>query len=169
MTTYVVMRRCVTGFNEYHYYIPDEHKKIGQATAYILPNTPIKIRNRQGTFHYPHDPDITCFPGCSQGVYLDGTNEEYARIFWDGVGKHRIQTADGTFDVTYQDGIYTFSWQDFPFAVMSAYKEGTSFSHPWGTTQQSDKECCMIMHANTTPPVDLALLILSFPLLQIRP
>lgn len=165
MFTYVAMRRRVKELTQYHFYNADDLTKVG----YVIPGWSTLLRHRRTQFRYINDPDITCFPGCSQAVYMDNSEEEVARIFWDGLGKHRIQTAEGTFDVTYQDGVYSFSWKGFRFAVMSKYQEGTPFSHPWGRKQHPDKECWMVMLANTEPPNTLALLMLSFPLLQIRP
>ena len=169
MFTYVVMRRCVSGIIQYHYYNASKYTKIGYAIPSSLSNGSVMIRHRRTKFRYINDPDITVVSGCSQVVYVQDTDEEFARVFWDGNGKHRIQTSDGTFDVTYENGVYAFSWNGFRFAALSAYKEGTAFSHPWGAMRHPDEECCMVMLANTEPPLGLALMMLSFPLLQIRP
>lgn len=169
MTTYVVMHRFANDANQFHFYNASNLTKIGHAIPSGSSRKSVMLRHRRTKFRYHHDPDITCVPGCYQVVYEDDSDKEFARIYWDGFGKHRIQTADGTFHVTYQDGIYSFSWKGFRFADMSVYKEGTPFSHPYGKAQHPDKQCCLVMLANTEPPIGLALLMLSFPLLQIRP
>ena len=166
MTTYIAMRCNVHGITQYHFYNTNNLTKVG----YVIPiKHTVMLRSRHIKYRYVHDPDITTVPGCSQVVYPEDSSDEYARIFWDGLGKHRIQTSDGTFDVTYQNGTYSFSWKGFHFADMAPYREGTPFSHPLCENLPPDKEPCMIMQTNTEPPVGLALLMLSFPILQIRP
>lgn len=133
-----------------------------------LPNSLLTMRLRAIRLRYTHDPDITCVPGCSQPIYNVRTGEEYARVFWDGFGKHRLQTPHGTFDVTNQDGIYSFSWDGFHFAVLAPY-QGLTTPPPLPEISDPDREYSMIMISSAEPPADLAMMMLNFPFLQIRP
>lgn len=169
MYTYLVSLHYLTETNEYHYYNETCYLKVGQAIAAVHPSGSVTLCNRDFKLQYYNDPDITCVPGCSQPICLADSGEEYARVFWDGTGKHRLQTPIGTFTITYQNGVYSYFWENLRFAVMSNVREGTPFFHRRAKRPRSTRNYTMALLTNLELPIPLALMMLSFPLLQIKP
>ena len=169
MYTYLVSRHCLAEENEYHYYNMGSYVKVGYATAAVHPSGSVTLCNRDFKLQYYNDPDITCVPGCSQPICRAASGEEYARVFWDGTGKHRLQTPIGTFKVTYEKGVYSFFWENLRFAVMSNIREGTPFFHRYAKNPRTKRNYTMALLTNIELPTPLALMMLSFPLLQIKP
>ena len=169
MITYLVSLRRCTDTNEYHYYNTADYVKVGQTIANLHPSGSVTLCRRNFKLQYYNDPDITCVPGCSQPICHADSGEEYARVYWDGTGKHRLQTPYGTFTVTYQGNIYSFFWENLRFAVMSNIREGTPFFHRHAARPRTGREYTMALLTNLELPVPLALMMLSFPQLQIKP
>ena len=169
MYTYLVSRYCLAEENEYHYYNMGSYVKVGHAIASLHPSGSITLSHHSFHLQYYNDPDITCVPGCSLPINRADSGEEYARVYWDGTGKHRLQTPFGNFTVTYEKGIYSFLWENLRFAVMSNIQEGTPFFHRYAKNPRTRRNYTMALLTNMELPTPLALMMLSFPLLQIKP
>lgn len=158
VTTYTTARRCLTGINEYRFF--RETEEIGSAAALVLPEYPVTLDSRELRLRCSHDRGMTLFPGCSRPVHTEPGGEEYARIFWDGTGKHRMQTPFGTISVLYQDEMYLFIRSNICIGALRRSRQ---------ELPGAEWEPRMSMMTETRLPEALAVLLLSFPLLQIGP
>lgn len=167
MTTYIVTRRCVTGVNEYRYYRGIE--QIGKATAFLLPDYPVTLQCTGLMLRYVNDPEITRVSGISRPVFDADCGEEYARVYWDGTGRHRLYTPFGKFPVEYRDGVYAFGRRDVCIAGIRTIRKGSPLHPEWETVKEDQWEPRMAMVTTERLPDELALLMLAFPLLQLAP
>lgn len=167
MTSYIVTRRCTTGVNEYRYYRGIE--QIGKATAFVMPDYPVTLQCTGLMLRYVNDPEITRVCGISRPVFDADCGEEYARVYWDGTGRHRLYTPFGKFLVEYRDGVYAFGRGEACIAGSRTIRKGSVLRAEWETVKDAQWEPHMAMMTTEQLPDELALLMLAFPLLQLAP
>lgn len=164
---YFTARRCLTGVSEYRFF--RETEPIGSAAAFVLPDYPVALACGELQLHCSHNPDRTLVPGCRQGIFYGGTPEEFAAVFWDGTGRHLIHTPFGTIQVVIQEGMYLFLRNNVCIGAMRTIQKEAPPSRSLSVLPDPDWDMRMTMMTETQLPDVLALLLLSFPLLQIGP
>ena len=161
-TVYFTTRRCITGANEYRYF--NGVKPLGEASAFVMRLSSISIRGTAITMQCEQDMDRTVFPGARNVVINAHTGEAVASSVWLETGCHALYLDNVKVDVVVKDGIYHFSRQGTPLAVMARSPRGKSSPH---TDDQWESE--FVMMAPQPLSDRLALLMLAFPLIQVAP
>lgn len=166
-TTYIVTRRCSTGVNEYRYF--RSIHAIGTGAALVLPRFPVVIASAELSLRYENDLDMTLVPGISRPILREDTGKAYARVFWDGSGKHRLHTPFGWFRIACREDICVIFRENIPIAALGRIQRGSEFDFSWRKTRDADWEPHLTMMTTEDLPDELALLMLSFPLFRLAP
>lgn len=153
--------RTRTGANEYRYYRGNE--QIGEAEAEVSPTFPVTISGAGMTLRCTQDPGRTIFRGCSNVVTLNDSRKEYARVVYLESGVHSLELDYDRLRVTVSDGTYRFFRDGQPVAVMRRATPDSGPQRFWDSRWEPQ----MVMMVTEPLPEPLALLMLSFPLLQI--
>jgi len=153
--------RTRTGANEYRYYRGNE--QIGEADAEVSPSFPVTISGAGLTLRCAQDPGRTIFRGCSNMVTLNDGREEYARVVYLESGVHSLELSYDRLRVTCKEGTYRFFRNGQPVAVMRRATPDSAPQRFWDSRWEPQ----MVMMATEPLPEPLALLMLSFPLIQI--
>lgn len=153
--------RTRTGANEYRYYRGNE--QIGEAEAEVSPSFPVTVTGAGMTLSCRQDPGRTIFRGCSNVVSLNDGQQEYARVVYLETGVHTMELSYDRLRVTFGDGTYRFFRDGNPVAVMRRATPDSGPQRFWDSRWEPQ----MVMMATEPLPDPLALLMLSFPLLQI--
>lgn len=144
---YYVLRECVTGMTEYGYFRDDT--LIGAAAVASLPYFPVRLQceglNLSSEF------EKTVFPGVTREIMNEADGALYAQITGFGNGAHTLMTPQGTFVVKTEPGLWYFLREGFQLAVLT--RDGTPGSQ-------------LRMTVREPIPDSLALLFMSFPLMQ---
>lgn len=144
---YYVLRECVTGMTEYGYFRDD--KLIGAAAVATLPSFPVRLQCEE--LNLSSEFDKTVFPGVTREIINEIDGSEYAQITGFGDGTHMLRTPEGTFVVKTGPGLWHFLRDGFQLASLT--REGGPGSQ-------------LRMTVREAIPDSLALLFMSFPLMQ---
>ena len=162
---YFVTRHCGTGIHEYRFYRGTE--RIGSAAVWVLGQWDVTLRCPGGMLRFSHDPQMTVFSGCNRAVEDADSGEEYARVYWDGRGRHRIGPPFGSIQVEYREGVYAFGREERCFAALCCVQKGSLMDQTQRDFRDPEWELRMGMMTQDALPDDLAVLLMSFPLLQL--
>ena len=143
--SYYVMEESMTGVTEYSYY----HGKqlLGTANAMVLPSFPVRIQGSGVMLDTEFDK--TVFPGVTRELVApDG--KPFGTVIWYGEGTHALNIPGESLVVKNEPGIWRFLRDGRAIAVL---KRGA--------------DSRLTLMPNDPVRDDLALLMMSFPLLQI--
>lgn len=166
-TIYITSRNCVTGVNRYRFFRNSE--SFGHASAFVMPDCSVSMYCTGLMLTCSRDRDMTLVPGISVGIFDGDCMEEYARVFWDGAGQHRLQTPFGCIQVTYQEGMYLCHRDENLLGALCTIQKGSAYMLSRQEAPDPDWEPRMALHVTEPLPDELALLLLSFPLVQLGP
>jgi len=145
---YYVLRECMTGITEYGYFCGG--RQLGAAAVDSIPGFPVRLQceglNLNSEF------DKTIFPGVTREIMDRSTGRVYAVITGFGDGTHTLQTPQGTFVVKTGPGLWHFLRDGVQIAAL---------------TPGQTRDTHMVMTVREPLPDSLALLMMSFPLVQI--
>ena len=158
---YIVTRRCLTGVNEYHYFRGIH--PIGDGAALVLPNFPVSIRGAGLSLRCEQEPGMTIFPGVTKPVTREDNGEVFADITWYEIGQHSLSTGRETLLIRSCEGRYHFFRGGVLIARMGQVGKVPDLMQP---LEENWKPVLAMMPLEPVS-TELALLMLSFPLLQI--
>lgn len=158
---YYATVRTRTGANEYRYHRGAD--QIGSATAEVSPSFPVTISGAGLTFRCEQEPGRTIFPGCSNILTMNGGTQEYARVIYRDSGVHTLKLSYDELRVTCSNGTYRFFRGDSPVAVMRRAQNTSGSQRFWDGRWEPQ----LVMMVSEPLPDPLALLMLSFPLIQV--
>lgn len=171
-TLYRTLKSWYRGRNEYRFCRNDEG--IGAlylpvlALHCIMPDyCSIQMTRSGRSLRCRHDPDMTLVPGISIPITAGESDEEFARIFWDGRGRHRLNTPWGNLQIVSERGEYSFLRDGKPIATTLTYR------HDWDVSPAEQAEGWNLFRllevTEPTIPDELAVLMQCFPMLAIGP
>lgn len=168
---YHALNRCFSDISEFRLYCGDI--AAGTVRAHIVPAFPVMMHCGDLCLSYKRDPDITLVSGISIPIMDANCGEEFGRVFWDGIGRHRLHTPYGHFRVQYHNDEYTFSRSGshvataLRFPDKSEYRQLCSAAHA-AELEESWEPYRFLQTGEEIPP-ELALLMQCFSLLAIGP
>lgn len=139
----------MTGYTQYTYY--HGKQEIGGAMAHTLPGFPADIRGSGLSLSTQFD--ATLFPGCFREIRDELSNSLWGKVIYYGKNTHILQAQGVEIIVKSQEGEWRFLQDGKPLGILK--REDSS------TAKQ------LILEPKGTLDDDLALLLMSFPLLQI--
>ena len=77
-------------------------------TSISVPSSLLELQAAGLTLRYKCDLDMTCGPGIIKAIFCGDIGDEFARIYWDGLRKHRLHTPFSNFKFQYQEDIYGY-------------------------------------------------------------
>lgn len=158
---YHVYRECHTGVTEYSFC--RGNTKIGGFTDPVMPVKTVYIQTDIMELLCDVDIDMTVFPGAQRELFYadrETRTELHARIVYEESGHHRITRCGLSYDVYYQEGKYYIYEEGTPLAMISV-------ASILDTTPMAPNAPRMTMRTKKAIAPDLAVLLLSFPMLQI--
>lgn len=163
MTTYIITRNCCTGVNEYRYF--QETRQIGMAQAFVLPGFPVSLHVNRQAFTCRRDPNLSRVPEKLMVFYGD-CDRIFAQITRSKPGHYQLHSLFGDLEVTYKEGIYVFVRNNSCIAGLAPVQKGSPFALAHPQWIAPDRELYMAMMTAESLCDELALLLLSFPLLR---
>lgn len=145
---YYVLRECMTGVTEYGYFC--DGRQLGAAAVDSIPGFPVRLQC-EGLNLYSEF-DKTVFPGVTREIMDQSTGRVYAVVTGFGDGTHTLQTPEGSFVVKTGPGLWHF------------LRDGVMIAN---LTNGNNPGAQLTMTAREALPDSLALLMMSFPLVQI--
>ena len=160
MTSYTMLRQCLTGVTQFRFCRGDT--PIGSGSALVLPHYPLTLQLSETKLHCNRNPEITLFPGINLPITAGDPPKNWGRVIWIRHGLHRLDTPMGTFYVRQQGEAYRFLQEEQILGLLYPAQQGVRAS-------QEGIEWETRLTLATSEPIsdDLALLMLAFPLLQL--
>lgn len=146
---YVAEMEAMTGYTQYTYY--HGSREIGGAMAHALPGFPADIRGSGLSLSTQFD--ATMFPGCIREIRDEISHRLWGTVTYQSEGTHILKVQDVEIVVKSREGEWRFLQKGKPLGVLKRADAGSAKR--------------LILTPKETLDDDLALLLLSFPLLQI--